>query len=256
MAETNEVVGPGAEEVLNAQETAEDSRETVIEEAKETAKDTEKESELIRGYRIFPLDGYKDKFLDNVKQTEIHIYHPKIGEDSEIDNFHSRTLSKLMKEGDLFTEEEMAESLNKRGIWTEAQIKELDKIVERIARISSKIISAKIEGTMNSPAVAKWKEERTELNQKRNKLDGLRSKYMNSTVEANATREQAKKKMQLCCRYASGARVWNSLEDLNGESDVQLVFKLLYQCMYYWSGIDQSFLGDFLEEAIGEYGTI
>jgi len=231
----------------------EKSREDLTKEADDKAEEAIIELTLVNGYKPFPLtQRYKPR-----KHTELHIHHPTIGEEADIDDYHSKTMARLVKDKECITESEMMKILEERGIWNRAEDKELDRINDRLSTVSTRII-----GLLDLELTDEVKEkldalrkERDELTEKRDDALRKKQKYLSSTIESASQRELIKKKIQLCVKYPDGSKVWNSLEELNSEEDKTLVYDLIYKCMIFWAGISSRFLEKYLGEISGVQDT-
>lgn len=211
----------------------ESQREEKKKEIKEEVLSKQIELELKRGYREVEIEPY----------GKLHIYSPTIEDDYEGDNAYAEEISVLLIEEKLPTTEEMAEKLEKRGLWTPEHDDRLKDLQEENSQLAAEIIvlradykeskSVKLKNKIN-----KLEDEHRKAKEEFLKLNAIKSKYFSFTVEGRAEEKRLVLKMSRSIRKPDGTKLWESAEKLQKEKNREPVSRLVYEYITFTQGID------------------
>lgn len=178
------------------------------------------------------------------KDVEIRVYHPTPGEETICSNVYTKCFDKLIKDPDILTKKEISKILETRGVYGKEQDEIIENLREEMGDIEFTVAKMKKSGKYNKTVMSRhreaWKSKREEIN----RLFAEKNTYLSNTVEGHAEEEEVKCKLSLCVKKTDGTRVWESLEDLNNESEKFIVIRLLNESMLFWSGLTQEIIDE------------
>ena len=206
-------------------------------------------SELKANFRVIKLDNFRGQ--DNV---ELNIFRPSLKIDSVASYKYSEVYNDLLSKK-LLLKDEMLKILEEKNLWGEPQEKEIEDIKEGMREVEIKAALIRSKPNFNKASLSKLREEYLILQKKFTDLITKKTQYLNNTVESKAEEEQIKVKLSLCVKYPDGKLVWNSLEELENETDGIALTTITNEFMTFSLGLTQEIidhLPDQIFEMVGE----
>lgn len=234
MSEDNEVkveaAGPAAEEVVE------------VPGAVEPHDDAEMEDPVARRLLEEVKSGVREWELKD--GTKYRTRYPNSKEMSDANWEYSRAFNKALV-ADLPTNSQMEELLKKRGIWTDADDKEVDNLRERVG--SLELILSKKSLKDKSKATVKMVEElsaaRAELIRKTTSYQ----EYMSQTVEAKAEEARTSFLISLATSNLDDSPVWNTVDEFMTDRRAELVNTATYEYVTFSAGLPSDYVNEFTE---------
>lgn len=196
--------------------------------------------------------GYRE--IDTTR-GKVRIIHPTIEQESNLNDVRAKIKGKLTKDEDFLFEEELRRFLEKRGVWTEEDDKEGDRIIQRISNLYADIMIEKGQKKPNKKRIDKITEERNGLIDERNKWLEKRSKYFGNTIEYRIDEHMIVNKLAMCVTDTEGNKIWENVEVLNKERDRIFINAVLNEAMFFWAGWMPDFFERLQEEESGGTDT-
>jgi len=206
-------------------------------------------SELKANFRVIKLDNFRGQ--DNV---ELNIFRPSLKIDSVASYKYSEVYNDLLSKK-LLLKDEMLKILEEKNLWGEPQEKEIEDIKEGMREVEIKAALIRSKPNFNKASLSRLREEYLILQKKFTDLITKKTQYLNNTVESKAEEEQIKVKLSLCVKYPDGKLVWNSLEELENETDGIALMTITNEFMTFSLGLTQEIidhLPDQIFEMVGE----
>jgi len=206
-------------------------------------------SELKANFRVIKLDNFRGQ--DNV---ELNIFRPSLKIDSVASYKYSEVYNDLLSKK-LLLKDEMLKILEEKNLWGEPQEKEIEDIKEGMREVEIKAALIRSKPNFNKASLSRLREEYLILQKKFTDLITKKTQYLNNTVESKAEEEQIKVKLSLCVKYPDGKLVWNSLEELENETDGIALTTITNEFMTFSLGLTQEIidhLPDQIFEMVGE----
>jgi len=206
-------------------------------------------SELKANFRVIKLDNFRGQ--DNV---ELNIFRPSLKIDSVASYKYSEVYNDLLSKK-LLLKDEMLKILEEKNLWGKPQEKEIEDIKEGMREVEIKAALIRSKPNFNKASLSRLREEYLILQKKFTDLITKKTQYLNNTVESKAEEEQIKVKLSLCVKYPDGKLVWNSLEELENETDGIALTTITNEFMTFSLGLTQEIidhLPDQIFEMVGE----
>lgn len=189
--------------------------------------------QTVSGKRIVEVEG-----LGNIV-----LRFPNIDEEQKAEIVYSKEFTKLL-DSDLKTEAEMEEIIEKRGIWTDAQKKEVERINKEIAKCQERLVKTEDEKKQQAE-----REKIIELISESANLLGKREALLDNTIERIAERAKTYYLIYLIATYEeTGERVWKTYDEFVkfGEDHRDKMLQILVEWKALTSGIPSVFLEQLL----------
>ncbi len=189
--------------------------------------------QTVSGKRIVEVEG-----LGNIV-----LRFPNIDEEQKAEIVYSKEFTKLL-DSDLKTEAEMEEIIEKRGIWTDAQKKEVERINKEIAKCQERLVKTEDEKKQQAE-----REKIIELISESANLLGKREALLDNTIERIAERAKTYYLIYLIATYEeTGERVWKTYDEFVkfGEEHRDKMLQILVEWKALTSGIPSVFLEQLL----------
>lgn len=208
------------------------------------------ESEVRSSLRIIEVDD----FHGNDKETKIYIRKPNVRIDSECAHAYSKKFSKLFSDGELKTNKEIEDMLEERGIWGKKEKDRIQKLQDDMRDLAIAICNVR-DDKKKKNATDKFRDSWIKCREEVKDLIRQKQTYLSNTVESRADDEKIKLKLSLCVKYEDGTPVWGSIEEIEEESDIMNMNKILSDAMMFWAGLNTEIidsLPDQVFDSIGE----
>lgn len=198
--------------------------------------------------------GKRYYYSVNTKKNYI-IYQPEFGIEQESDTAYSIKYNELLINTNLPTQKQMLDTLNKKGIWTEENEKEIKELNDKIYSIMSDRISLQNKKGKEKK-IAELKQQERETYEEIIKKTIHKSNILSNTIEGLATIERHKYKLIRCVKEIdkdmNETPVWKSVNDLEKDINKDFIQEILNQSVIFWSGVDDRFLELYAEQQSGE----
>lgn len=228
------------------------------------------ETELVRGYRIFKLT---ETDLDTY-----HINYPTQEIEEEAATVKAKRYTELLRQtGDeaIPTRRELRVLMEQRGIWTEEDEQELEKLTKKIDKVRVNLEKIRYGKRPNLPAQKRQEDKLKELTRKAMKLTLERSAMDEHSIEGMSelrgtqlkvvrcvhVRERDKEDNEIVEKEDDNGKkiykthlVWNSVEELLADKRRGLIDKLLTEAYGFWAGGDPNFYESLQGLLAGEPG--
>lgn len=209
------------------------------------------EKEIKAKYREVILDEFRDK-----KDVRIHIFQTTSGVDGKSTDAYARAFNRLIDDPTLKTRKQMENLLSSRGIWGEDQEKQIESIRESMRDVELSVAKMRKNKKYNRATMNRlrksWMDSRSEITD----LLSEKNAFLANTVEGRAEEEEVKVKLFLCVKNPDGTLVWNTIEELNDETDKVSVVRLVSEAMLFWAGLTQEIIDYLPTEIFGGGGEL
>ena len=191
--------------------------------------------------------GYRD--FETSKGTLV-IKFPGVIDDEEIELLCSKLYNRLLQDGEMLTESEIVERLEKRGVWSEEKEKEMEKVLDYYKDTSLKVNQEKLKDDPKMDKILALKKESDDLEEQYDKLSSQKSKHIQNSIETRVEELRLRSKLLRCVYTAKengdgqltfDKPYWNNLDELKIESK-SFVYEIFRKANHYWNGVDPSFL--------------
>ena len=209
------------------------------------------EKEVVLGYREITLDNFKGK-----TDVKIRIYHPDIGQQSDLSSFYAQRYNKILRDPDsnIPTRKQMLAILNEKSIWTQDDEKRTDSLRDKLSNVELEMIKERGKKKMNSATVTRLKDQYDKVRSAIMEQIANRESSMGQTIESLAERDTNLMKIVYCVTYSNGDKVWESLEDFKKENKEPKVYDIMTEATYFWNGLSREVL-DLLPESLFSLGA-
>jgi len=199
----------------------------------------EAESIVKQGYKPIRVKEFRGK-----DETELYIHNLNAGVEGLATDAYGRVFNRLIKEPDYMTKNQLEDVLKSKNIWGEKEEKLIEQYKEEMREIEFQVAKMRQKGKYNKDSMIRLRESWTKHRGLVNELLSKKSSLLSNSVESRAEEEEVKVKLSHCVKYPDGTRVWNSIEELNQETDRLNLVKLLSEAIYFWSGLTQEIIND------------
>lgn len=198
------------------------------------------QEDIVNGFRVFESS-----------RGEIVIKFPGIIDDEEIELECSKLYNRLLQDGDMLTETEIIEKLEKRNLWSKEKEEELKQRLETWRDLNLKLTREQLKSKQkrNFKLINDIKKKTDEAEKEYDTIRLEKNKYINNSIEMRVDELRQRLKLYKCVRKVKiedevkkpGDLYWQSIDQLKSDSKV-FIYELFEKAQYYWSGIDPSFL--------------
>lgn len=234
---------------MSKEEKAKEEQELASkEDVDEILNEDDKSSELDEAKAEFGiLSDYLEREYSGI--GKVRIYHPTLDIDSEVENLYIKEFNKLLMNEDFPTQNKMERVLKEKGIWTQEDENQIEKVMERITDLQVEYaqLRRKIQensGKVTKTVINKMKKLSEQISEKNIELATLslkKSSLFEGTVENRAQRKALLYKFVKCVKRENGEQVWENLEEL-GKANGNLVKPMVTDAMKFWRGVDSPLL--------------
>lgn len=197
------------------------------------------ESEMRSKYRTIVLDHFRGE-----EKVELHIHQLTSGDDSVATDAYTRVFNRLLRDPDFMMREQLSEVLEEKGVWGKKQEDKVEDVREDMHVIELKIAKMRQVGKVSPKTIKQYRDIWFEKRNQLSKLLSKKSSFLSNSVEGRAEEEEIKAKLFLCVKLPNGNRIWDSIDELNNESDRVLVTRLVGECMLFWAGLTQEIIDE------------
>jgi trans-2-enoyl-CoA reductase len=197
------------------------------------------ESEIRAKSRTITLSEFR-----GAKNVEIVISHPTTGDDTQSTNIYSKAYNRFLRDPDFMTKSQMKRLLEERKLWGEEQEQVIDTCREDMRAIELQVAQLRVKKSYNKASVSRLRTQWFGLKNKIQTLVTERENYYSNTVEGRAEEEQLKSKLSLCVKFPDGKKVWNSIEELDNETDKTSIVATMNAAIIFWMGMTQEIIDE------------
>ncbi len=209
------------------------------------------EKEIKSKYREVILDEFRDK-----KDVKIHIFQTTSGVDGKSTDAYARAFNRLIDDPTLKTKKQMENLLSSRGIWGEDQDKQIENLRDNMRDVELDVAGLRKRKKYNKASMNRLRKTWIDNRSKITELLSEKTTFLANTVEGRAEEEEVKVKLFLCVKHPDGTLVWNTLEELNDETDKISVVRLVNEAMLFWAGLTQEIIDYLPAEIFGREETL
>ena len=216
----------------------------------ETDKLREALNVIMSQYREFVIPGADG-------DRTFRVFFPSPSVETAVNITYSRTYGKLLQDEDFMPEAQIVELMKKRGVWSDDKDEKIKQLRERQARVRS-MIYLNGEENMTYDEMKKLTDEFEKLDSEIDELVEKRTGFMMNSIEARAQETKVKDQVWRCTSIIKDGKeepYWKSLEEIDGERDRLLLYRIINECVSFWQGVPSNFLESLPEVLSGENAT-
>lgn len=207
--------------------------------------------DIIDQYREFIVGG-------DPEDRTLRVYYASPGVESSVNETYARVYGRLLHDENMLPEAQLVDMMIKRGTWPADGDDRIEKLQERISNLQALIY---INGN-NGMTPTELKQKTDQYEEVEKELKNLRNKrlaFTSSSIEMRANEMKIKDQIWQCVKEKVGEDewkpVWNSLEEIDNETNRVLLYRVMNECISFWQGVPTDFLEDLPEVPDGEEDT-
>jgi len=209
-------------------------------------------ADVIQQYREFKVPGAEEDRI-------LRVHYPSPLVETQVNQTYSKTYGRLLQDEDFLPEAQIIESMKKRGIWSDEHDTKISRLQERQARLRNLIFVHGDSNTATSAELDKLTEEYEQVSREASALVRKRASFTVNSIETRAYETKIKDQVWRCVtRVVDGEEqpFWHNLDEIDGETDRVLLYRVMNECVSFWQGVPADFLEQSQDQLSGESDTL